>query len=369
MKAGRALAAGIVAAVAMALTTPRAAQAETLNIYSWADYIPAEVLAAFTKETGIDVEVTPYDSVEIPETKLLTGSSGFDLVMTAAFQVPQLITAQALMELDHGRIPNITNLDPAFLKEKLSKIDDGTRFSIPYDWGLTTIAVDVDKVKAILGDDAPLDTLSLLFDPAYAAKLQSCGIGMLDSASDVMGLAMLYNGVQDLFHATDADLEHAAATISAVRPYVKYFDNSRYSQDLATGELCISMAWSSDVVRAGFDVADTGHPANLEVILGREGALLWADHLVVPKDAPHPDAALAFLDFLMRGESAGAVTNTILVATPNIKGRAFVAPPLLSNQGIFPPQGWMSKLSPADTFGADLQRSMTRFYTKAKTGT
>lgn len=362
------LAAVLLSASWIGVITPAMAEAETVRVYSWPDYIPDSVLKAFTRETGIDVDVTPYESVDIAETKLLTGTSGFDVVVTAVFTVPRLISAGVLHELDHRNLPNLKNLDAGFMADKLSKIDPGSRYSVPMDWGLTTMAVNVDKVRAVLGPDAPLDSYSLIFDPATAEKLQACGITFLDSGADAMGLAMLHNGVADLFHPTTEQLQQAAETIRAVVPYVRYFDNVRYWQDLAGGDTCVAMAWNNDVYRAIGVAKEAGQPQNLKVLLPKEGALLWSDHLVVPKDAPNPGAAEKFLDFVLRGESAAAITNNLLVATPNTQGRDAIDPTLREADGIFPPAEWVKGLSPDETFDLPTQRDMMRFYTQAKTG-
>ncbi len=357
-----------VAAIGLACAHQSRAEDQTLFIYSWADYIPPEVMADFTKETGIKVKVADYESVEIAETKLLTGSSGFDLVVTAVFTVPRLIKAGVLHELDHSKMPNIANLDADFIKLQLTKIDPQTRYAIPYDWGLTTIGYDADKVKKILGKDAPVDSLALLFDPAIAAKLQSCGIAMLDSAADAMSLALLYTGTTNLFHPTAEQLDRAAAALKAVRPYVRYFDNTRYTQDLGSGEICVAMAWNNNVIAAAQAAAEAGHPGNIKVSLPKEGGIVWSDQLVIPKDAPHPDAAQAFLDFLMRGSSAGAIVNTTLVAAANTKAAEFAKPELRNDPGIFPPHDWLRAQQPSDTFDQQLQRDMTRLFSEVKAG-
>ncbi len=372
MKAKTIFAAALLTAVTAGLTAglaaPTPAQAESLYIYSWADYIPEQVIKDFTKETGIEVKMANYESVEMAETKLLTGNTGFDVVVTAVFTVPRLIKARVLKELDHGKLPNLANLDPEFVKDKLQLIDAGTRYAVPYDWGLTTIGYDADKVKQALGADAPTDSLALLFDPANAAKLKGCGISMLDSAADAMTLAMLYTGTKNIFHPTADEMRKAADALKAVRPYVRYYDNTRYPQDLSTGDVCISMAWNNDVIRAAGIAADAGHKVNLKVMLAKEGAAVWSDQLVIPADAPHPDAAHAFLNFLLKGESAAAITETTLVAAPNTKAAEHLSPALRDNPGIFPPHDWVKAQRPDDTFDARSQRDITRYFTEAKAG-
>jgi putrescine transport system substrate-binding protein len=368
MKAKTIFAAALFAASAAGLAAPATARAEGLYLYTWADFFPEQVLKDFTKETGIEVTQTNYDSVVIPETKLMAGASGFDVVLTAGFTTPRLIQAGVLKELDHGKLPNIGNIDPDFAKRQMAMTDPGMQYTIPLDFGVTTIVYNADKVKRILGPNAPTDSLALLFDPANAEKLQSCGISMLDSAADTMNAALLYVGVKDVYRPTDGDLKRAAAALKAIRPYVRYYDNVRYAQDLGSGDICVALGWNFDAVRVAQNAADTGHPIDLKVMMPKQGMAGWSDRLVVPKDAPHGDAALAFINFLMKGESAAAFTQNSLIATPNSKAAAFLDPKLKDNPGIFPPADRLSSILPDFTYSPKVERDNTRYFTAVKTG-
>ncbi len=341
---------------------------KVVHVYSWPGFMPQSALDAFTKETGIAVEVTPYDSVEAAETKMLAGGSGFDLVLTAGFTIPQLIQAKALAELDHSKMPNIGNLDADFLKNKLSKLDPTSKYSVPVDIGVTTIAINEDKVRAILGKDAPLDTLGLLFDPVTSAKLKECGISFLDSGLEVTGLAFLYNHAADQFHPTQAELDMSGETLKAVAGNAKYFDNLRYVDDLANGNLCVAMAWNNDILRAGKIAIDAGKPVNLKTIYAKEGALLWSDHLVIPVDAPNAADGLALMDYLLRGDSAAAFTNGLALATPNTAGKELIDPVFANNEGVYPPKAWLDSIMPNDTFTQDVAQAAIKIYARAKAG-
>jgi putrescine transport system substrate-binding protein len=355
-----------IAAAGMALAAP--ARAESLYLYTWADFFPEHVIKEFTKETGIEVKQTNYDSVVIPETKLMAGSTGFDLVLTAGFTIPRLIQAGVLREIDHDQVPNIANIDPAFVKRQLALTDPEMRYAIPLDWGLTTIVYNADKVQQTLGSSAPTESLALLFDPANAAKLQSCGISMLDSAADDMSLAMLYSGVKDIYKPTDEDIKRGFEALKALRPYVRYYDNTRYPQDLASGEICAAIGWNFDAVRIVQVAADAGNKLNIKVMLPKEGLVGWSDRLVIPKDAPHPDAAQAFINFLLQGKPAAAFTENALIATPNIKAAEYLAPALRDNPAIFPASERVDAVLPDFTYNARIERDITRYFTRVKTG-
>jgi putrescine transport system substrate-binding protein len=366
MKAKTIFATALLGTVLAAAGPARAA--DTLYLYTWADFFPEQVIKDFTKETGIEVQQTAYDSVSIPETKLLTGTTGFDLVLTAGFTTPRLIKAGVLKEIDHSKVPNIANIDPGFIKRQLRLTDPDMRYAVPLDLGLTTIVYNVDKVQQVLGPTAPTDSLALLFDPANAAKLQSCGISMLDSADDDMGQAMLYAGTKDIYKPTDDEIQKGFEALKAVRSYVRYYDNTRYPQDLASGDICIAVGWNYDAVRTAQVAADAGQKLNLKVMLPKEGRVGWSDRLVIPKDASHPEAAEAFINFLLRGESAAAFTENTLIATPNTQAAAHLDPKLRDNPGIFPPADKADTVLPDFTYDPQLERDITRYFTRAKSG-
>jgi putrescine transport system substrate-binding protein len=346
---------------------PGAAAAESLQVYTWADYFPPEAVAAFEAETGIKVQFNNYESVEMPETKLLAGGSGFDLVITAGYTVPRLIQSGALREIDRGKLTNFGNLDPAFL-QKLRKLDPGTRFAVPYNWGTTGILINKAKVVELLGPDAPYDSLALLLDPKNAEKLAGCGIAAVDSGADLINEAMFYAGVSDIFRPTDAEMVASAKTLAAIRPYIRYFDNVRYRQDMADGEICAAIGWSMDAGLARTIAADAGlaHAKDITFIRPKEGSVLWADHLVIPNDAGNVAGAEAFINFLMRPEVAGEMVTVVRTSSPNSKAAENVSPELRADSTIFPPEGWLQTQIDLDTFDLKVQRDINRYYTLVK---
>ena len=343
------------------------AAAESLQVYTWADYFPPDAVARFEAETGIKVQFNNYESVEMPETKLLAGGSGFDLVITAGYTVPRLIQSGALREIDRGKLTNFASLDPAFL-EKLRKLDPGTRFAVPYNWGTTGIIINKAKVVERLGADAPFDSLSLLLDPKNAEKLADCGIAVVDSGPDLINEAMFYNGVGDIFRPTDAEMVASAKTLAAIRPHIRYFDNVRYRQDMADGEICAAIGWSMDAGLARTIAAEAGlaHAKDITFIRPKEGSVLWADHLVIPNDAGNVAGAEAFIDFLMRPDVAGEIVTVVRTSSPNSKAAENVSAELQADSTIFPPQGWLQTQIDLDTFDLKVQRDINRYYTLVK---
>lgn len=352
----------------LALTQMAIADDQTVTVYAWGGYISPATVEAFKAATGKTVNIVEFAGVEDPETRLLTGDSGFDLVVTAGFTVPRLIGAGAIAPLDKAALPNIGNIDPEFVASKLSLLDPGLEYTVPVNMGFTTIAINADKVKEVLGDDVPLDSLDLIFNPETLAKLSACGVSYLDSGLEVIGLALLATDVGYQFKPTDEELARAEALLKAAVPHVRYFDNLRYVQDLASGDLCVALAWNNDVVRASKMAAEAGKPQNLQILYPKEGALLWSDHYVIPVDAPNPEGGAAFLNFLMEGQWAAEITNNFAMAAPNTKSVEFVTPDYRDNPMIWPPTDWLATLKVNDTFSQETVSKVMRAYTVAKTG-
>ena len=223
------------------------AEEKRLHVYNWSDYIAPDTIANFTKETGIEVTYDVYDGNEVLEAKLLAGNSGYDLVVPSASPyMARQIAAGAYRELDKAKLPNLKNLDPQILAQAATA-DPGNAHGVPYLWSVTGIGFNIALLDRALGDAAPRDSLALLFDPVYAKKLAPCGIALLDTPQEIVPAALAYLGRDPKSHA-EADLADAIALIDKVRPYVRKFHSSQYINDLATGDICIALGYSGDVL-------------------------------------------------------------------------------------------------------------------------
>ncbi|MEM7291033.1 MAG: extracellular solute-binding protein, partial [Pseudomonadota bacterium] len=237
----------LMATAAMALATPALAEGQ-LNIYNWSDYIAEDTIEKFEKETGIKVTYDVFDSNEVLEAKLLAGSSGYDLVVPSASFMARQIKAGVFQKLDKSKLPNIANLDPDIMGN-VAEFDPGNEHGVVYMWGTTGIGYNEAKVKERLGDDAPADSWSLLFDEANASKLADCGISMLDAPTEIIPAAMNYLGL-DPKSMDPEDFKKAADLLAKVKPHVRYFHSSQYINDLANGDVCVSVGWSGDIFQA-----------------------------------------------------------------------------------------------------------------------
>jgi putrescine transport system substrate-binding protein len=340
---------------------------KALNIYNWSDYIAEDTVAKFEAETGIKVTYDVYDSNEVLEAKLLAGRSGYDIVVPSStpFMARQ-IKAGVYLPLDKSKLKNWGNLDPDILA-RVAAADPGNAHGVPYLWGTTGLGYNVAKVKAALGASAPVDSLALLFDPENAKKLADCGISLLDTAQEVFPAALAYLG-RNPISRDPKDLEAAAEVVTKIRPYVRKFHSSQYINDLANGDLCLAFGYSGDVIQAKNRARDANNGVQIAYAIPKEGAMLWVDMLGIPKDAPHPENALLFIDYMLRPEVIADVTNTVGYPNANALATDLVDEDIRNDPTIYPPPEVRAKLfydTPADP---SFERLRTRAWTRVKSG-
>ena len=338
-----------------------------LNVYNWSDYIAPDTIPKFEAETGIKVTYDVYDGNEVLEAKLLSGKSGYDIVVPSAspFMARQ-IAAGAYFALDKAKLPNLANLDPR-LVALAAVADPGNAHGVPYLWSVTGIGYNTAMLDRALGPEAPRDTLALLFDPALARKLEGCGIGLLDTPQEVFPAALTYLRL-DPKSRDPADLDRAAELIQRVRPYVRKFHSSQYINDLATADLCIALGYSGDVIQARNRAREAESAVEIAFRVPREGAQMSIDMLGIPADAPHPDNALLFINYILRPEVIAAVSNAVSYPNPNLAATAYVKADIRDDPGIYPPE------SVRRLFYIDLpaprayERLRTRLWSRCKSG-
>ncbi len=345
-----------------------APEAEPARLYfaNWNDEIGPDTLAGFERRSGIHVVTDEIvDNVTL-QTKLLTGHAGDDVVVPSSNFIQPLIVAGALEKLDKTRLPNWRNLDPSILKT-LERIDPGNQYGVPYVWGSQAFGYDARAVSAALGRE-PEPSWRLLFDPETARRLASCGIAWGDSAGSIMmDLALLAIG-RDPAGESAADLAAAEAAVMRVRPYVRYIDNSlRSRSELASGEICIAVGASGEIVQARDMAAAMGDGVQVRYVVPTEGALMWVDLLAIPAGAPHRDAAYRFIDYLLEPAVIAGVTNAAKYANANRAADAFVDPAVRGDPAIYPTPEVMARLQLVPAESAGYARERTRAWTRIRT--
>lgn len=344
--------------------TVPATEQRVVHVYNWANYIEPSLLEKFTAETGIKVLYDVYDSNEMLESKLMAGKSGYDVVVPTASFLERQVNAGVFLELDRAQVPNWKNLDAEVLS-RVALHDPGNRHAVDYMWGTTGIGYDEGKVKAIM-PDAPVDSWRLILDPAVAAKFKDCGISILDGPTDVLPGVLAYLGL-DPTSESEQDLARAEETLMAIRPYLRMIHSSNYIDALANGEICIALGWSGDVLQARDRAAEAGLNHVLKYFVPKEGTIIWFDLLAIPRDAPHPEHAHAFINFLQRPEVAAANSNFINYANGNAASFDLIDDAVKNDPAIYPPPDIKAKLFPdlaeSEEFSRALNRSWTRFVT------
>ena len=358
---------GAVAAVSLSAAATFA-HADEVRVYNWSDYIAPETLEKFTERTGIDVTYDVYDSNETLDAALLAGRSGYDVVVPSTHFFTRQRQAGVYQALDKEQLPNLENLNTE-LMENLDAIDPDGDYSVPYMWGTNGIGYNVERVKEILGDDAPVDSWAMLFDPEITSALKKagCGISMLDTGEEMLPAAMAYLGLNPLSENAE-DFEAAGEVISAVRDDITYFHSSRYVSDLANGDICVAGGYSGDVFQAAERAEEAGRDFDIGYSIPKEGAALWFDVMAVPADAPNAENAHAFINFILDPEIAAEITDYVSYANPNAAADAYLPEEILNDPAIYPEAEVMQNLYVALDMPQPVQRIRTRVWNRVKSG-
>jgi putrescine transport system substrate-binding protein len=341
-----------------------APEEKVLYVYNWADYIGKSTLDDFERATGIKVVYDTYDADETLEAKMMAGDSGYDVVSTSTDFFSRQIKAGIYQPLDRARLPNWKNLDPHILAEE-AKSDPGNRYAMPYLRHVNGFAYNVDLIKARM-PEAPVDSLDMLFKPEIVARFADCGVTVLDSAEDVLQLALNYLHL-DPNSTRKEDYQRAEQLLLAVRPYIRAFDSTEYTNGLANKEFCLSMSWSGDYAASRARAKAAGIDVKLAFTVPKEGAGGSFDALLIPAGAPHPEAAHLFLNFMMQPQVIAAVTNYIHYANDNLAANAFVDPQILNDPAVYPTPAVEARLYDSAEVAPALERIRTRTWTRIKT--
>ena len=363
--------AAVLVAVLIAATLSAGAQTKRMvNVYNWTDYIAADVLRDFTRDTRIEVTYDTFDSNDTLETKLLAGKSGYDVVVPSANFLQAQIKAGVFQKLDKTKLPNLANAWPEITK-RLAAYDPGNQYAVNYMWGTVGIGYNVKKAREVLGISGPIgDAIAnwdIVFKPEQLAKFKGCGVHMLDSADDILSAALKYLRL-DPNSSKQADLEKAAALVGKVRPSVRKFHSSEYLNALASGEICLVVGFSGDIKQAQNRAAEAKRGVEIGYAIPKEGAQLWFDNLSIPKDAKNIPEAHAFIDYMLKPEVAAKNSNFIGYPNGNLASQPLLDKEVREDPSIYPPPEIMAKLYTLAAHDAATKRVMNRLWTRLKTG-
>jgi putrescine transport system substrate-binding protein len=358
-----ALAAAALALLAAGCSGPGADK--VLNVYNWSDYIDPEVIAAFQKEYGIQVNYDVFDSNEVLETKLLTGHTGYDVVVPSGAFLERQIAAGVYRRLDKSLLPNLKYVDPE-VERATAVYDPGNLYAVDYMWITSGPGYDVARIAKRM-PDAPTDSWRMFYDPAVVSRFQDCGVSILDAPSEVVGTVLIYLG-RDANSESPADLAAAEKVLMAIRPYIRYVHSSRYIEDLANGEICLALGWSGDVKQARDRARQAGKHIDIAYRIPKEGAIRNFDMLAIPADAPHAANAHRFINYLLRPDVAAKNSNLINYANGVAASRPLLDPGVRDDPGIYPPPAALERLIPERAKSPRFTRLLNRMWTRFKTG-
>ena len=355
-----------VAVLLSVVVPPARADERIVNFYNWSNYMAPGVLEEFTKQTGIKVVYDTFDANETLETRLLAGKSGYDLVVPTAYFLQRQIKANVFQKLDKSKLPNLANAWP-FVTKQLAIYDPGNQYGANYMWGTTGIGYNVKMAQKVLGPDARIDSWDAVFKPENIARFKDCGIHMLDSADDIFPAALSYLGL-DPNSTKQADLQNAADLILKIRPYVRKFHSSEYLSALATGEICLVVGWSGDIMQARSRAAEANNDIEIGYAVPKEGAQMFFDNLAIPGDAKNVSEAYELINYLYRPEVAARNSDFLSYANGNLASQKLIDPKILNDKNIYPDEATLKKLFVITARDPATQRVINRLWTKVKTG-
>jgi len=362
---------GVAGAAMLALVTGcgqdggTAAKEQVLHVYNWSDYIDPALLKEFTDQTGIKVVYDTFDSNEVLETKVLTGNTGYDLVVPSNSNVPRYITAGAIAPLDPAKTPNVRNLWPEIMAH-MEPFDPGRKYTIPYMWGTIGLGYNEAEIaKRLPGVD--IASWKTVFDPAVLAKLKDCGVYFLDASEDMFAVALTYLG-KDPNSTNPEDYKAATDLMLKVKPYVRKYHSSEYIDALANGDICLAIGYSGDVLQAKDAADEAGGKVKIAYAAPKEGTQVWFDVFAMPKDAPNPEAAYKFLDYMLKPEVIARASNHTQYANANSAATSLVDAEVRDNPNVYPPPAVFQRLFVTKAKDQGLLREVNRFWTQVKTG-
>ena len=335
-------------------------RSRTVNVYAWAEYFPPSVIDKFQRATGMHVNMTLFDSVNVAETTMSVGRSNFDVVtMNATPQLVREIPGGYWKKLDRSAIPNAANADPTLLK-LLERADPGNQYAVPWMWGTVGVMYNVDKVKALIGS-VPAQSLDMVFDKKYSEKLAKCGINILDSWGDILPIVAEYLGLPKLA-ADPASLKAISAKLAEIKPQLRRIATAGYYEQMADGELCVALGYSGDAMvgrrmvtegKTGVSIAFTPPAGSVPVFI---------DSMVIPADSPNPAGAAAFINFMMQPDMSAEVVNFIGFAGGNAAALKLLPPAVRDNPIVYPEPAVRARFELEPAYPPEDVRKYTRLW-------
>lgn len=298
--------------------------AEKLYIYNWTEYIPNSLLQQFTKETGIEVVYSTFESNEEMYSKMkLTNGGGYDLIFPSSYYIEKMAKEGMLAKLDKTKLVNFAQITPSLLNKNF---DPENQYSLPYVYGLTGIGINSAEI-----DPKAVTSWADLWNSKYKGKIL-----LTADSREVFHIALLLKGFSP--NTTEnKEIESAYHLLQKLIPNVQSFNSDSPDVPYVQGEVSLGMIWNGSAFRAHKENPD------IQFIYPREGVIIWMDNYAIPKNAEHKEAAYKFIDFMLRPESAKEVIETMGFSMPNEGVKALLEPTDVNDLTLFPPQEQIEK--------------------------
>ncbi|GGZ27347.1 ABC transporter substrate-binding protein [Asticcacaulis endophyticus] len=326
--------------------TTDGAEEPKLNFYNWDTYIGETTLADFKTATGIDVNMQLFATNDELFAKLKAGNSGFDVIVPSNEFVTRMGQAGLLKALDHAKIPNMKNIDPQYLNPSF---DPGNKFSVPYTWLVLGLGYRKSKFKTVP------DSWKYVFDSAeYKGK-----IALLSESADLIRLAAKYKGVS-LNNISPDMLTQIEAMLVKQKPNIRAFHEDNGQDMLQGGDVDIVIEYNGDIAQVMAEDDDIGF------VVPKEGSLLNSDTLCIPVDAPRPNNAHAFINYILDAQVGAEIYKTILYPSPNAAAKALMPDDYKNNPVIFPPADILAKCEYGAFEGAEKASQFEEIITRVR---
>jgi spermidine/putrescine transport system substrate-binding protein len=344
--------------LALVVSLPVAAKDDVLHLYNWNNYISEETIKRFEEYCKCKVKQTYYSDNDEMLAKLQAGAKGYDIIVPTMNAVEALIKRNALLPLDHSKIPNLKNVMPQYLN---TAFDPGNKYSAPYAMSITLMGYNDKKLKEL---GIPVQSWATIFDPGILGKIKG-KVTVLDSQRELMAAALKYLGYS-VNETDEAKLKQARDVIIKAKPYWAAFNASSYIKELTVGNIWVAHGYSNDMFQADTDAQAAKRGFRIVPALPKEGAVLALDAMVVHKNAPRPDLAFAFINFMLDGKNSADLTNLIGSGNPNADAMKYIKPEIKSIKAVFPDPEQAKTLEMLKDLDSKQLRAMTRMWTEIK---
>ena len=329
-----------------------------LFLYNWNNYISEKNVADFEKYCQCKLSEDYYSDNDEMLAKLAAGATGYDIIVPTGNAVETLVRSGSLIPLDKSKLPNLKNMDPAFLNQFY---DPGNKYSIPYSVTTTLLGYNETRLKEL---GLPTNTWALIFEPRYLKHLKG-RVTVLDSPRELLAAALIYLGYSPN-DTNEAHWREAKDLILRAKPYWAAFNGSSYIKELTVGNIWVAQGYSNDMHQAAEDARNAKRPFRVGFSIPKEGGTLSIDSMVIHKGSQNVDLAHQFINFMMDGRQSADLSNFVGCGVANSEAKQYVRKDVAANVAIFPDKESLKRLTMLKDLDRKQRRLLNRLWTEIK---